>query len=114
MGGADLLLAPTQDLTIDAYVARSDTPGTGNDDASYRARIDYNADRAGIQAEVPRGGRRLQPDTGLMRREDFRRSFVEGRIGHRPRGVAWLRKWNLVGGVDYITDNDGAIESRTQ
>lgn len=114
VGGADLLLAPTQDLTINAYVARSDTPGTGNDDASYRARIDYNADRAGIQAEYLVVGDDFTPDTGLMRREDFRRSFVEGRIGDRPRGVAWLRKWNLVGGVDYITDNDGAIESRTQ
>jgi hypothetical protein len=114
VGGIDVLLAPTQDLTINAYVARSDTPGTGNDDASYRARVEYTADRAGLQAEYLVVGDDFTPDAGLMRREDFRRSFVEGRLGGRPKGVPWLRKWNLLGTIDHITDNDGALESRTQ
>jgi hypothetical protein len=110
----DLLLAPTQDLTVNAYVARSATPGTGGDDASYRARVDYNADRVGVQAEYLVVGDDFTPDVGLMRREDFRRSFVEGRLGGRPTGVPWLRKWNVLGTIDHITDNDGMLESRTQ
>ena len=114
VGGFDLLLAPTQDFTVNAYVARSDTPGAGTDDTSYRARIDYNADLLGLQAEYNVVGDDFTPDVGLMRREDFRRSFVEGRISRRPAGSAWLRKWNLVGAVDYFTNNDRVVESRSQ
>ena len=113
-GGLDLLFAPTQDLTVNTYVAKSDTPGKRGDDLSYRARMDYSADRYGLQAEQLGVGTNFDPGVGLLRREDFQRSFVEGRFSPRPKSLPWLRKWNFTVALDYVTDNDRALESRSQ
>jgi hypothetical protein len=113
-GGFDLLFAPTQELTLNGYLAKSDTPGRRGDDLSYRARLDYNADKYGLQVEQLAVGTNFDPAVGLLRREDFQRSFVEGRFSPRPKGLPWLRKWNVTAGLDYITDNDRVLESRTQ
>jgi hypothetical protein len=113
-GGFDLLLAPSQEVTINAYVAKSDTPGTGPDDISYRGRVDYTADLYGLMIEHLVVGDDFNPDIGLMRREDFQRSFGEARLSRRPADSAWLRKWSLVGALDYTTDNDRVLESRSQ
>ena len=114
VGGVDLLLAPTQDFIVNAYVATSDTPGAGPDDSTYRARLDYSADLFGVQAEYLVVGDDFIPDVGLMRREDFRRSLAEARVSRRPTGATWLRKWNVIGALDYITNNQGVLESRSQ
>lgn len=114
VGGVDLLFAPTQTLTVNTYVAKSDTPGRQREDVSYRARLDYSADLYGFQAEHLVVGGHFNPDAGLLRREDFQRQFVEGRISRRPASLPWLRKWNLSGAIDYYTDNDRVLESREQ
>lgn len=113
-GGVDLLLAPSQDLTVNAFLAASSTPGDGDDTSSYRVRVDYSADRYGLQLEHLVVGDDFNPDLGLMRREDFQRSVVEGRISRRPARGGWLRKWNLSAALDYGTDNDRVLESRSQ
>jgi hypothetical protein len=113
-GGFDLLVAPTQEVSINAYVAKSATRGAGSDDLSYRGRLDYNADRYGLVVEHLVVGDDFNPEVGLMRREDFRRSFVEGRFSRRPGGGGWLRKWNAVGALAYTTNNDRELESRSQ
>ncbi len=114
VGGVDLLLAPSQELTINAYVAKSDTPGLDDRDTSYRGRLEYASDRYGLQVEQLVVGTNFNPDVGLLRREDFQRSFAEGRFSRRPGGGSWLRKWNAIGSLDYITDNDRILESRSQ
>lgn len=114
VGGVDLLLAPTQTLTVNAYLARSDTPGRRGDDLSYRARLDYASDRYGLEAEHLVVGTDFDPDVGLLRREDFQRDFLEGRVSRRPAGSRWLRRWTLQASVDYVTDNDRVLESREQ
>lgn len=113
-GGFDLLFAPSQTVNVNAYVAKTVTPGTGRDDMSYRGRFDYNADLYGLVVEHLVVGDDFNPEAGLMRREDFQRSFAEGRFSRRPSGSRWLRKWSLVGTFDYTTNNDRLLESRNQ
>jgi hypothetical protein len=114
VGGIDLLLAPSQELTVNAYVARSDTPGLDDKDLSYRGRVEYASDRYGLQVEQLVVGTNFNPEAGLLRREDFQRSFAEGRFSRRPGGGSWLRKWNAIGSLDYIADNERVLESRSQ
>ncbi len=111
VGGIDGYFALSQDLTVNAYVAASTKgPGSPSDALSYRGRLEYIADRYGLEAEHLVVGDDFQPEAGLLRREDFQRSFVEGRVSRRP-GSDWLRKWNLQGSVEYITNNDRELES---
>jgi hypothetical protein len=95
-------------------VAKSDTPGRAGDDLSYRARLDYTADKYGLEAEHLVVGTNFDPGVGLLRREDFQRDYLEARISRRPAESRWLKKWNLTGSLDYYTDNDRVLESRSQ
>jgi hypothetical protein len=114
VGGIDGYFALSQDLTINAYVAAS-TKGAGSqaDALSYRGRIDYEADRYGLQAEHLVVGDDFSAQAGLLRRQDFQRDFVEGRLSRRPAGSSWLRRWSIQGNIDYITNNDRDLESHT-
>jgi hypothetical protein len=58
--------------------------------------------------------RNFNPEVGLLRREDYRRSLAGGRFSRRPSGAGWLRKWNVTGELDYVADNDGRMESLGQ
>jgi hypothetical protein len=113
-GGFDLLLAPTQELSLNAYVAKTAQRGAGHDDISYRGRVDYNADRHGLVLEHLVVGDDFNPEVGLMRREDFQRSFAEARVSRRPSGNQWLKRWSVTGAFDYTTDNARVLESRNQ
>jgi hypothetical protein len=111
VGGIDGLFALGQDLVVTTYVAASTKlSGSRADALSYRGRLDYNGDRYGLQLEHLYVGDDFSAQTGFLRREDFTREFVEGRLSRRPAS-RWLRRWSLQGSLDYITDNDGNLES---
>jgi hypothetical protein len=113
VGGADLYFAPTQELTFNTYVAKSDTPGKRGDDLSYRGLMNYQADLYGLQLEHLVVDTNFDPQVGLLRREDFQRSYAQGRFSRRPSDSA-IRRWSLTGAFDYITDNDRVLESRQE
>jgi len=49
--GADGLFSFYENLNINTYFARTETPGLSGHDTSYRAQLDYAADRYGVQIE---------------------------------------------------------------
>ncbi|MFQ5790847.1 MAG: DUF5916 domain-containing protein, partial [Acidobacteriota bacterium] len=110
--GVDANLAFYENLRINSYFARSDSPGLGGDDKSYRAQLDYAGDRYGLQLERLVVENNFNPEIGFMRRRDFRRSFAQARFSPRPRSIEVIRKLTWQGSLDYITDNDGKLESR--
>ena len=103
--GADANLAFFRSLSINGYYARTDTPGAGGDQSSYRGRFDYAGDRYGLQLEHLLVGDKFSPDIGFMRRTDFRRSSVGARFSPRPQSSRFIRKLDWEAGYDYITDS---------
>jgi hypothetical protein len=79
---------------------------------SYRAQLDYNADRYGLQLEHLFVDRHFNPDIGFLRREAFRRNSVFVRFSPRPESIESVRKFTWDAAFDYITDPDGRLESR--
>lgn len=110
--GVDTSLAFLQDLTINAYYAVSQTPGITRDQASYLAKIDYNADRYGANFEHLLVGNGFNPEIGFMRRTSFRRNFGRARFSPRPRSSRTIRKLAWEASLDHITDREGRLESR--
>jgi hypothetical protein len=111
--GADAAFALFQNLTINTYYARSHSPDAASGSAaSYFGRADYAGDRYGLYVDHLSVGRAFNPELGFMRRRSFKRSFAKGRFSPRPRGSEIVRKLALEGGLEYITDPEGRLETR--
>ena len=112
--GLDGVFSFYDDLNVNTYIARSETPGMQGDDLSYRTELHYNGDRWGFVADRLSVGANFNPEIGFVRRDDFRRSFGSFRFSPRPQGIAAVRKFSWEGSVDYVTDGAGQIETRLQ
>jgi hypothetical protein len=120
LAGVDANLAFYQNLNVRGYWARTWTPGLTRaeglrqSDASYRAELDYAADRYGLQIERMTVGREFNPEVGFLRREDFRRSFALARFSPRPSAGHFkaVRKFSYEASIDYITNPEDALETR--
>ena len=114
--GADANLAFFDNLRINAYYARSNTsdiPASGDDEASYFGKFDYNGDRYGLVLEHLFVGQAFNPEVGFLLREAFRRSFAQVRFSPRPQSIAAVRKFSWEADFDYITNPDGStVETR--
>jgi TolB-like protein len=98
-------------LHINTYWAKTETAGL-EDDISYRAQLDYDADRYGVQLERLVVGTDFNPEVGFLRREDFERNVGMFRFSPRLRSIAAIRKLSWQGRLDYTTTRNGALETR--
>ena len=110
--GLDGTFAFYDNLNINTFWAQTSTPGSGNDDVSYRAQLDYSGDRYGVQLEQLIVGDDFNPEMGFLRREDFERSFGSFRFSPRPQSISAIRKLSWEGRFDYFADRAGLVETR--
>ena len=112
--GVDGVFSFYDNLNINAYLARTRTPGRQGDDASYQTQLEYSGDRWGFVLDRLGVGANFNPEVGFLRRDDFRRSFGSFRFSPRPRSIAAVRKFLFEGSLDYIADGAGLLETRLQ
>ena len=98
-------------LNINTYWAKTHTSDL-QDEVSYRAQIDYEGDRYGLQLERLVVGTDFNPEVGFLRRDDFEQSRGTFRFSPRLRSVAAIRKLSWEGALDYVTDRAGVLETR--
>jgi hypothetical protein len=117
--GADGTFSFFDGLFVNAFWARTDTddaptPGgrAPNGRASYRAQLDYNGDRYGLQLERVGVGAAFRPDVGLVRRADIARDFALARFSPRPKRQGAVRKYFAQASMEYIENTAGVLESR--
>jgi hypothetical protein len=120
--GLDGTFAFFDNLQINTYWAKSDTrgnvgrtfgPAVGNgNDTSYRAQLNYDADRYGLQLERVTVGEDFNPGLGFVRRADMRRTYGQFRFSPRPAGIPRIRKFRYQGNAGLIEDNEGRLETR--
>ena len=110
--GVDGAFAFHDTININTYWARTDNPLAGDDDVSYRGRVDYRGDRYGFELEHLAVGHDFNPETGFMRREDFERSFASFRFSPRPHSIAAIRRFFSEVRTDYYQSRAGVVETR--
>ncbi len=111
--GADATFAFYENLEMLGSYAKTETPGLAGEDSSYQARFVYAGDRYGLQADHLLVGDNFNPEVGFLRRDNFRRTFLEGRFSPRPLSIDAVRQFRLMGSVDYIlTAGTNFLESR--
>jgi hypothetical protein len=110
--GADAAFGFYENLSLDGYFAKTTTPGIDSDDLSYQGRFNYNGDRYGARAEFLRVGDNFNPEVGLVRRDDFARSFGSARFSPRPQNIDWVRQFRWEANVEYLENGAGQLETR--
>jgi hypothetical protein len=110
--GVDANLSFFTNLNVIGYYAETRTPGADGSERSYRGRLDYDADRLGVQIERLKVGEAFNPDVGFLRRTDFIQNTAQLRVSRRPPTRSAIRRINLESGLDYITNNDEQLENR--
>ena len=112
--GVDGVFSFYDNLSLNTYLARTETPGLHGDDLSYQTEVDYSGDRWSLKLERLGVGANFNPEVGFLRRNDFRRTFAEVRYSPRPRSLTSVRRFLLQPSLDYITDGAGRLETRLQ
>lgn len=130
--GVDADISPLPNLWLTGYYARTRTSGAAGadpgadpgadsgttaltgDEESYLARLQYDAERYGLRAERLKVGGGFDPQVGLLRRTEFERSFVQGRISRRPEAISFVRRVSLEGSLDHYVNSAGVLETQQE
>ena len=114
--GVDGLYSLSTAFNINGYYARTKTAGFQGDDHSHLVSFDYGDDRYGLQAQNLAVGADFNPQTGFLRRTDFKRNFVQARFSPRPSRNHWksIRRFVYSANVEYIENNAGRLDFREQ
>lgn len=111
--GVDGIFSFFENLNINTYLARTQTPGLRGNDRSHRVQLEYNADRYGVILEDMMVGEHFNPETGYVRRNDIHRNIANLRFSPRPRASKTVRKYDFSGGVDqFARVSDALLETR--
>ena len=113
--GVDGTFAFYENIQMIGSYARTETPDPDvvGENTSYQAKFEYGADRYGMQVDHLLVENDFNPEVGFLRRDNFRRTFVEGRFGRRPRSIDSVRQFRFIGSVDYIlTADTNLLETR--
>ena len=57
-------------------------------------------------------GDNFNPEVGFLRRDDFRRTFMQAKFSPRPASIEAVRQFTWRGSLDYIVNGAGQLESR--
>ena len=102
--GLDSAFSFYDNLNFFGYYARTQTPGLQGDDESYQAAFSYDGDLYGLRVDHLLVGDNFNPEVGFLRRDDFRRTFVQAQYSPRPAGIASVRQFFFGANLDYILD----------
>jgi hypothetical protein len=102
-----------QNLSFNAYWAKTRSDSATRDDTSFRAQMDYAGDRYGVQLERLDVGDNFNPEVGFVRRDNMRRHYAQLRFSPRPTSIPSVRKFSGIGTLTYIENGAGWLETRT-
>jgi len=103
-----------ENLTVNTYWAKTETAGRTGQDTSYRAELNQNGDRYGVQLERLVVGEDFNPELGFLSRSNFRRNSAQLRFSPRPRNMRAVRRFRYQAGLTYVEDGAGTLETREQ
>ena len=112
--GLDGVFSFYDNVNFNGYYARTRTPGLDGDDESYQAVFTYNGDLYALGVDHLLVGDNFNPEIGFLRRDDFRRTFVQAQFSPRPRRIVAVRQFTWGGSLDYIETVAGLVESRIE
>ena len=111
--GVDGTFAFFNNLSMNTYWARTESPGITKQNTSYRTQLDYAGDRYGVELEHLAVGDNFLPEVGFVRRDNIRKSLARVRFSPRPRGRKLVRRYNWTSSGTYIENWAGRVDTRS-
>ena len=105
--GVDGTFGFGNDLTVNTYVARTETNGRRGHDLSYRGEFNYAGDRYGLRVERLVIQENFNPEVGFVRRPDIRKLTGTARFSPRPRQSRVVRRLLTEATGTYIENHLG-------
>ena len=109
--GVDAAFSFFQNVTANAYYARSESQNRDGDEGSYQGKVDYSGDRWGARLDYLDVGANYYPEIGFVQRRGFGRTFAAGRFSPRMRRSKVVRRYLFEGAAEYVVNRDNDIES---
>lgn len=110
--GADGTLSFGTNLNVNAYLARTRTPGLVGNALSYRGEFNYEGDRYGLRVERLVIDEAFNPEVGFVRRPDMRKTTGTARFSPRPRRNRVVRRWLMEGTGTLVANHTGRRETQ--
>jgi hypothetical protein len=111
--GVDGSFGLSDEVSLLAYYAESQTDGLNGLNASYQGQFRYNGDKWGVNIDHLVVGDDFNPELGFVRRKDFRQTFLSGRFSPRTNSISAIRKITLQGNLGYLENEQSRfLESR--
>ena len=111
--GADGYFGLSDDLSLLAYYAKTETQGLNGLDASYRAQLSYTVDEWGGNINHLLVGDDFNPEIGFVQRTDFRQTSASGRFSPRTRSISWIRQLTFQADGNYLKNEQFGYKEST-
>jgi hypothetical protein len=109
--GIDGAFSFFQNVTANAYYARSESPNRTGDEDSYQGRLEWGADRYGFRLDYLDVGTNFYPEVGFVQRRGFGRTFASARFSPRQRRSRVVRRYLFEAATEYVVNRSSQIES---
>ncbi|MEZ5291009.1 MAG: DUF5916 domain-containing protein [Vicinamibacterales bacterium] len=109
--GIDGAFSFFQNVTANAYYARSASPNRSGDEDSYQARVEYGGDRYGARLDYLDVGTNYYPEVGFVQRRGFGRTFASARFSPRQRRSTVVRRYLFEAATEYVVNRRKRVES---
>ena len=109
--GVDGVFSFYDNVNFNGYYAKTQTPGLVGEDESYQAAFTYNGDLYAVSVDHLLVGDNFNPEVGFMRRDDFRRTYLQAKYAPRPAGIEAVRQFTFGGSYDYFETVAGVPET---
>ncbi len=111
LGGVDGLFWLGQYLSVEAFAAVLDDPSLTKQPISYSGALVYRQDLLEYTLRTVYVDDQFVPSLGFVRRQNIRRQQADLRRSWRLNR-AWARKLDVTGGLRYVTDRSGTLDTR--
>ena len=113
VAGVDASFTFLRNLNLRGFLAKGGAADEQDKKWAGLGRVVWSGDRFGVVIErltVPRQENFIA-DAGFLTREDMNRNLVEATYSPRP-DIALIRQFEFAPGLEYITNQDGELETR--
>ena len=110
-GGVDANFRFFQNLQLQTFVAKTETPGLKGEDWSWRGRAFYDNDFISAELAYLDVGKNFNPEIGFVPRVDQRSTTANFQVKPRPKHGP-VRQFQFSSRIDYTENRRNILESR--
>ncbi|MFB3068048.1 MAG: DUF5916 domain-containing protein, partial [Acidobacteriota bacterium] len=110
--GVDANLHFWNKLLISTFLAATSTPGLEQEDMAGRIWVEWKTNLWQARTGYLDIEENFRPEVGFVPRRNIRKSDTSFGLTPRPRSISWVREFFPNARVQYISDQEGRLETR--